>query len=255
MEQVVNYEFFLRLVRKYWRALVACSVLGVVLAAIVTFGIMTPKYQANVQILVNRRTNSTGNDFAGQQADVQMITTYKELIGNQVILKPAQEMLADAYGVRRSLNDLKQAVSVTSTQNSQVFSIVVTDQSRKHSALIANQVADSFKRQVHKIIKVNNVTIVAPAEAPQLPVAPRKALNLMIGLILGLLLGLSYAALRILTDRRVHDLEFLTGELALPSLGIVNHQPHHSQRKQAANLKRHLHLTNDVQTQLSGKRV
>ncbi|WQH18168.1 hypothetical protein T1I15_13115 [Lactiplantibacillus plantarum] len=77
--------------------------------------------------------------------------------------------------IRRSLESLKQTVSVTSTANSQVFSIVVRDKNAKASAMIANQIAATFKDQVQHIIRVNNVTIVAPAETPDQPVAPKKS--------------------------------------------------------------------------------
>ncbi|WP_225422903.1 YveK family protein [Lactiplantibacillus garii] len=238
MDQAVNFDFFIRLVRKYWRAILGFTVAGVVIAAGLTFFVITPKYQSSVQILVNRRNTNAATEYAGQQADVQMITTYKELITNQVVLSPAQKQLRQKYGIKRSLSALKDEVSVTSTTNSQVFSIAVKDNSAASSSIIANQVARSFKRQVKKIIKVNNVTIVAPAEVPTSPVSPRKAINLLAGLVVGVLLGFMYASIRVLTDRRVHDVEFLTDELGLVSLGIVNHQHRHSLKHQKANLER-----------------
>ena len=76
------------------------------------------------------------------------------------MLKPARQALIEEADIRRSLETLKQAVSVTSTANSQVFSIVVRDQNAKASAIIANQIAAAFKDRVQHIIKVNNVTIV-----------------------------------------------------------------------------------------------
>ncbi|EQM53330.1 polysaccharide biosynthesis protein [Lactiplantibacillus plantarum EGD-AQ4] len=236
MDQAVSFDFFIRLVRKYWRSIIGFTVAGLLVAAGLTFFVITPKYQSSVQILVNRRNTNAATEYAGQQADVQMITTYKELIAGQVVLKPAKQQLSQRFGIERSLNTLNSEVSVTSTTNSQVFSIAVTDADAKASATIANQIARSFKNQVKKIIKVNNVTIVAPAETPKNAVSPKKPLNLLIGLVAGLLLGVVYAAVRMLTDRRVHDVDFLTDDLGLTSLGLVNHQHQHSMKKQVLNL-------------------
>ena len=47
-----------------------------------------------------------------------------------------------------------------------------------------------------------------------------------------------------LTDRRVHEADFLTDELGLTSLGLVNHQHHHSMKKQALNLNGGYHTHN-----------
>lgn len=225
MEQLITFDFMVKLVRHYWKVLLSLTLLGGLIATVVTLWVVKPQYQANVQILVNRKHSSAGTDLTGQQADVQMITTYKELITNSVVLKPARHDLMDEHGLRRSVNTLKQAVSVTSTANSQVFSIVVRDHNASASAVIANQIATTFKSQVKQIIKVNNVTIVAPAETPDAPVSPKKMINILLGLVMGLLLGLVYASVRILTNRRVQTLEFLTDDLQLTSLGLVNHQP------------------------------
>ncbi|MBU7553927.1 MULTISPECIES: YveK family protein [Lactiplantibacillus] len=255
MDQTVSFDFFIRLVREYWRAIVSFTVVGLIVAAGLTFFVITPKYQSSVQILVNRKNTNAATEYAGQQADVQMITTYKELIAGQVVLKPTQQQLSERYGIERSLNTLKSEVSVTSTTNSQVFSIAVTDTDAKASATIANQIARSFKNQVQKIIKVNNVTIVAPAETPNGAVSPKKPLNMLIGLVVGLLLGFVYAAIRMLTDRRVHDADFLTDDLGLTSLGFVNHQNQYSIKKQASNLTV-AHPTHDNQkTSQTMKRV
>ncbi|WP_426402142.1 YveK family protein [Lactiplantibacillus plantarum] len=255
MDQTVSFDFFIRLVRKYWRAIVSFTVVGLIVAAGLTFFVITPKYQSSVQILVNRKNTNAATEYVGQQADVQMITTYKELIAGQVVLKPAKQQLSKRYGIERSLNSLKSEVSVTSTTNSQVFSIAVTDADAKASAMIANQIARSFKNQVQKIIKVNNVTIVAPAETPNGAVSPKKPLNMLIGLVVGLLLGFVYAAIRMLTDRRVHDADFLTDELGLTSLGLVNHQHHYSMKKQALNLNGGYHTHNDRTSSQAMKRV
>jgi capsular polysaccharide biosynthesis protein len=66
--------------------------------AIIAFGVaefaMTPKYTSTTQILVNKKTSNEGLEFQNQQADVQMISTYKDIITNQVVLKQVQQNLA-----------------------------------------------------------------------------------------------------------------------------------------------------------------
>ncbi|WP_285298373.1 YveK family protein [Lactiplantibacillus plantarum] len=185
MEQVITFDFIVKLIRQYWKVLLSLMILGGTIATVVTLWVIQPEYQANVQILVNRKHSSAGADLTGQQADVQMITTYKELITKPVVLKPARQTLMAETDIRRSLESLKQTVSVTSTANSQVFSIGVRDKNAKASAMIANQIAATFKDQAQHIIKVNNVTIVAPAETPDQPVAPKKIINILIGFVGG----------------------------------------------------------------------
>lgn len=238
MDQTVNLDFLIKLVQKYWRAILFCTLGGIVIATGITYTVMQPQYKSSVQILVSRHSNNAATQYTNQQADVQMITTYKELIMNQVILNPVVEHLAEEYDYTYTLDKLQKAITISNTQNSQVFSINVTDPNRVHSARIANQIAKDFKVQVKEIIKVNNITIVAPATPSKLPISPKKVLNIMIGLVVGMAVGLLYAMIRTVTDRRVQGLDFLTGELALPILGQVNHQ--HQFRAQ--------HMQQQVQT-------
>ncbi|YAB14287.1 Wzz/FepE/Etk N-terminal domain-containing protein [Lactiplantibacillus plantarum] len=70
MDQAVSFDFFIRLVRKYWRAIIGFTVAGLIVAAGLTFFVITPKYQSSVQILVNRKNTNAATEYAGQQADV-----------------------------------------------------------------------------------------------------------------------------------------------------------------------------------------
>lgn len=224
MDQAVNLDFLVKLSRKYWLSVIVCTLVGILTAAVLTFKIMKPRYQSSVQILVSRRSDNGPAQYANQQADVQMITTYKELITNQVILNPVRKHLEEKYGEAYPLETLQKAISVSNTQNSQVFSVKVTDQNGIRSANIANQIAQDFKTQVRGIIKVNNVTIVSPATPPKTPVSPNKTVNMLVGLVVGAAFGVGSAAIRMLTDRRVQGLDYLTDELGLVVLGQVNHQ-------------------------------
>lgn len=227
MDQAVNFNFIVKLIDKYWRSILISTVTGLGLATIFTFFVTTPKYESAVQILVSRHSEGAATQFTNQQADVQMITTYKELITNSVILNPVRKALKEKYDYTYSVDQLKNSISVSSTQNSQVFSILVTNPNSVRSAEIANQIAEDFKKQVKKIIKVNNVTIVAPATPGKSPVSPNKLVNLLVGIMAGLGIGFVIATLRTLTDRRVQSIEFLVDDLSLVILGQVNHQYHH----------------------------
>ena len=62
--------------------------LGVIARGIAAF-VIPAKYTATTQILVNQRNSNDNNGqaYTNQQADIQMINTYKDIITNQVILK------------------------------------------------------------------------------------------------------------------------------------------------------------------------
>lgn len=229
--------------------------LGVVAYLLAAF-VIPAKYTATTQILVNQKNNSqNGQAYANQQADVNMINTYKDIITNQVILNAASkelssqtrivtpakkakyETLSDGTkklvrpaqpAVRRagkaydlSAADLKKSLSVKTQANSQVFALSATASDPMEAKDIANTVATEFKSRIKSIMQVNNVTIVSKAAKPNKPSFPRPKLFTLAGSVLGLVLSFAWVVIRDLTNTTIRDDSFLTDELGLTNLGQI----------------------------------
>jgi capsular polysaccharide biosynthesis protein len=190
-----------------------------------TFFVMTPKYSATTQILVNRKLsdNMAGAQYQQAQADVQMISTYKDIITSPTVLKTVNAKLEGQPGYEKgNVDSLKSSLAVNSQQNSQVFSITAKSTNPNTAAKMANDTATTFKSKVVKIMSIDNVSIVSKATADDQPVSPRTKLNIVAGLVIGLLIGIGLAFLREFSDRTVTSEEFLTDELGLKGLGIIS---------------------------------
>lgn len=200
--------------------------LGVIAWGIATF-VIPAKYTATTQILVNQRNSNDNNGqaYTNQQADIQMINTYKDIITNQVILKSASKQLANPSGSQRayalSVAKLKDSLTVSTQANSQVFSLSAEAGNPTEAKVIANTVAKIFKKQIRSMMNVNNVTIVSEATAPTSQSFPNKKLFALAGLVLGFLISYVYVLLRDLIDTTVRDNDFMTNELGLTNLGQV----------------------------------
>ena len=229
--------------------------LGVVAYLLAAF-VIPAKYTATTQILVNQKDNNqNGQAYANQQADVNMINTYKDIITNQVILNAASselasqtrivtpakkakyETLADGTkklvsparpAVRRagkaydlSAADLKKSLSVKTQANSQVFALSATASDPAEAKDIANTVATKFKSRIKSIMNVNNVTIVSKASTPTTPSFPRPKLFTLAGAALGFILSFAWVLIRDLTNTTIRDASFLTDELGLTNLGQI----------------------------------
>ncbi|MBM9559896.1 YveK family protein [Limosilactobacillus fermentum] len=200
--------------------------LGVIAWGLAAF-VIPAKYTATTQILVNQRNSNDNNGqaYTNQQADIQMINTYKDIITNQVILKSASKQLANPSGSQRayalSVAKLKDSLKVTTQNNSQVFSLSAEAGNPTEAKVIANTVAKIFKKQIRSMMNVNNVTIVSEATTPTSQSFPNKKLFALAGLVLGFLISYVYVLLRDLTDTTVRDNDFMTNELGLTNLGQV----------------------------------
>lgn len=222
MDQTINIEQIFGILRKYRKLIAASTVLGTLLAFIVTFFIMTPQYSASTELLVNRKQSNDANAQWNQvQTDVQMINTYKDLIVKPVIMDTVESKINK--GSNHKLENIANMVSISNNQNSQVFSINVKADNAYTAADIANTTAETFQKKAPKIMSgTDNVSIISKAKPNLTPVSPKNKLNVLIGLILGLLIGIGIAFIRELMDKTIKDESFLTEELGLTSLGVVN---------------------------------
>lgn len=200
--------------------------LGVIAWGLAAF-VIPAKYTATTQILVNQRNSNDNNGqaYTNQQADIQMINTYKDIITNQVILKSASKQLANPSESQRayalSVAKLKDSLTVSTQTNSQVFSLSAEAGNPTEAKVIANTVAKVFKKQIRSMMNVNNVTIVSEATTPTSQSFPNKKLFALAGLVLGFLISYVYVLVRDLTDTTVRDNDFMTNELGLTNLGQV----------------------------------
>lgn len=249
----------LRICRKHIWALIIWSVgLAAVGFAVSNF-IMPAKYTSSAQLLVNQKSNKNDPNaaYTTQQANMQLVTTYKDIVTSHVILKEASDRLANPVVVvkkaqpakyrytndgRRRLvraaqpaiversgrsyivspGQLAKQVSVSTQQQSQVFSISATTNTPDKAMVEANAVARVFRDRIPSIMNVNNVTIVAPATTG-VQSSPNVKLFTLAGFILGLVLSFAVILIREMADTTVRDDEFLEKELGLINLGQIAH--------------------------------
>lgn len=231
-KNTIDLGRLMTLLRKHFKMLIVWTLLAGVLGFVVAQFVVVPKYTATTEILVNQKhtNDNNGQAYNNQQADIQMINTYKDLITNQVVLNKVSRQLNSAKTIReygRSYNmpvdKLKSTISISTQQNSQVFSVAVKTDDPELSAATANTIAQVFRQQIKKIMSVNNVTIVSRATAPDSPSFPNVKLFTLVGAVLGLLLSAIYLIIKELMDTTIKDDEFMTNELGLTNLGHIDH--------------------------------
>lgn len=258
-DNTIDLTQLLQLCRRHIWALILWSVgLALVGWGIANF-VISPKYTSSAQILVNQKDgrNDPNAAYAAQQANMQLVTTYKDIITSHVILQDASNRLANpvkvvkkakpakyrttddgrkvlvrkaqpavierdgkAYSV--SAKQLASSISVTTQQQSQVFSVSAKADTPEKAKAEANAVARSFRDQIPNIMNINNVTIVAPA-TNGVQSSPNVKMFTLAGFVIGLVLTFAVILIREMTNTTVRDDSYLSQELGLTNLGHVAH--------------------------------
>lgn len=203
--------------------IITWMILGLVVALGSVFFLIEPKYSSSIDILVNQKANNAQVQYATQQADLQAINTYKDVLTKPIILTPVLKEIKNTDNYQGNLNSLAKSIKVSNQTNSQVVTVTVTDKNAYVAADIANTVGKVFAKKVKKMMQVDNVTIVSDAKVNSKPVSPNKKLFALAGVVLGLFIGVAIAFIKEFTDKTIKDSSFLTDELGLTNIGSVYH--------------------------------
>ena len=258
-DNTIDLTQLLQLCRRHIWALILWSVgLALVGWGIANF-VISPKYTSSAQILVNQKSNKNDPNTAyiTQQANMQLVNTYKDIVTSHVILQDASDRLANPVRVvkkakpakyrtnadgRRvlvrkaqpavierdgksysvSASQFAKDISVNTQQQSQVFSVSATADTPEKAKAEANAVARSFRDQIPNIMNIDNVTIVAPA-TNGVQSSPNVKMFTLAGFVIGLVLTSAMILIREMTNTTVRDDTYLTQDLGLTNLGYVSH--------------------------------
>lgn len=220
MEETISLQELIGVLKKRVGLIIVSMFLGLGIAGVLTYFVITPKYSSQAQLIVRLPQNETTNvnDING---NLQMINTYKDLIKSDTVMSEVQQRMKEKHENDLSVEELGASVSVNQSQNSQMFSIVskVTDPVVAQN--IANQTASVFQEKAKDMLNVDKITIISAATANIKPVSPNDKLNLIVGLALGIMCGIAAAFILELFDKTIKDDRFVEEDLGFTILGVV----------------------------------
>lgn len=225
-EETISLQEIFDIIRNKLALILIVTFSAAAISAIVSFFLITPKYERSTQLLVNRSQVSENFSTNEVQTNIQLINTYSEIILSPRILDIVAEELEGQVNTESgevTAGYLKGKITVNNQNNSQVLNIIVEDTDPHQAALIANKVAEVFQREIPSIMNVDNVNILSEAEVPEglSPVSPKPLLNIAIALVVGLMLGVGMAFMIEYFDNTIKSEQDIEKYLELPVLGVI----------------------------------
>lgn len=199
--------------------IILCTLLGGVLAFGVTAFMISPEYTAKVSMYVN---NSEGKQDAYMNindinASQKLVSTYVEILKSDTVLNKVIEVAELEY----TATDIREMMSASSVNGTEIFEIKVISKDPEESALIANTIAEVGPEEIVRVVKAGSVELIDPAKVPTNPSAPNVMLNTIIGVMLGGVLSVLGVLVCAMLDTRIKTEEDLEKVYALPILGAI----------------------------------
>lgn len=221
MEETIDLrQLFGTLKKRFW-LIALITIIAATVSGVVSFFVLTPVYEARTQILVNQaKSEQQFYNSSELQTNVQLIQTYNDIIKSPAILGEVTKQL----NLDMTPKQLSNQIQVTNSQDSQVAHIVVQDTNARLAVKIANTTAAVFKKEVPKIMSIDNVSILAKAQLDEAlsPVKPQPFLNIAIAVVVGLMAGVGLAFLLEYLDNTIKNEQDVERILQLPVIGVIS---------------------------------
>ncbi|MBR4077435.1 MAG: polysaccharide biosynthesis tyrosine autokinase [Oscillospiraceae bacterium] len=214
-------RLFTALVNKSWLIGIV-SVLFAVVTLLGTMLFVTPQYQSAAMFYVNNNNLSIGE--ASVSISSSDISASKSLVNSYIVILRTRETLNDVIdysGVDRTYAQMRNMISASAVNNTEIFQVVVTSEDPAEAEKIADAIAHILPKRISSIIEGTSAKVVDSAVMPTKASSPNYTKNTMIGFAVGLALAAAVILLTALMDNTIRSEEDITSTIKYPILSSV----------------------------------
>lgn len=219
-EEIIRIDDILEVLGKRWKMIVSVTFIAVVFAAIMSFFVISPKYQASTKVFIGKE-NSTSIDQGYNNNDVQMyqklIKTYAEVIQtNDLVEKAVADM-----GANVEAEDVLKNLTVTPRADTQILEIQYVNKDNVFAKNLVESLTNEFIKSSTDLIPNGNIKVIETVKVPEEPISPNKKMNIAIAFLLGLMVSVGFSFLIEFMDNTFKTKEQLEDALGIPVLGTI----------------------------------
>lgn len=190
-----------------------------IIGVIYTMGFVTPIYSSYTTVLLVGSNSNEENKITTTDITLnsKLVSTYSILIKSSDVVNRVISNL----GINMSAEDLKNSISVTSEEDTEVLRITVRNQNPAYAAKIANEIATVFSDKVAEIYNINNVYIVDKAVESSVPSNINHKRDVLIFMAIGIAVSVAYVIIANMLDTTVKTVEDVEKNFKIPVIATI----------------------------------
>lgn len=218
------FSFLNALWRKMW-LLVIVAVMAGSMAYLYTFYMITPTYCSSAMLFVNGSSLNIGSSTIS----LSDMNTAQNLVARYIVILKTRgtlEAVIERAELPYSYGQLKNMISASSVNNTEIFEVTVTSTNPEEAMIIANTIAEVLPERIKSLMQVSAVEVVDYAVTPQSMVAPNYTKNALTGALAGVVIVAALIFLFEMMDSKLHSEDYLISQYpdiplltVIPSLG------------------------------------
>ncbi len=223
-DQGIDILNFLQTLWKRKNLIIVLSIIFALTMFIKTEFFSVPLYQSNGILYIRTVSNEIaeeeeyiyGSDISAAR---DLTSTYTEILKTRSFLI----QVSDEIGNKYSWSQIKGMLSISSLNDTELLSIVVTAVNPDDAFDIASAVLKKAPEKFESVLSGGDVFLVDNAAYSDVPLAKGTTTNTLLGFALGFILGVIIAFLMDLFDKKVHNSADVEKKYNVTILGEISH--------------------------------
>ena len=223
MEQ--NYDMdeidLLELARLLWShalQIAAAGIAAAVICLLVCTFVLTPRYQASVNLIVNSRQDGNASITSDNINSARnLIDTYAVIIKSNLVLNDVIQRM----GLDITYSQLADSITVGSVNSTQIMAITVTNENPGLAGKIAQTIAEVAPDVIVEKVEAGSCKAVSDVEIDTTPVYPQTKKTMLLCALAGMVAACALLVVSHLLHNYIVDDEDVQKKLDLPVLGFI----------------------------------
>lgn len=217
-EEIIRIEDIVDILRKRWKLILSITIMATITAAIISFFVIAPKYEANTKVFIGKENTKDQNyNNSDIQMYQQLLKTYAGVITTNDLIEKA----IDADNLNVTSEEVLKSLTVTPGANTQILEIKYINTDKALARDVVDSVTKQFMKTATELIPNGNVKVIESVKLPEAPASPNKKLNIAIAFLLGLMVSVGLAFLLEFMDNTFKTKEQLEQILGVPVIGAI----------------------------------
>ena len=211
----------LELARLLWSHALQIAAAGIAAAAIcllVCTFVLTPRYQASVNLIVNSRQDGNASITSDNINSARnLIDTYAVIIKSNLVLNDVIQRM----GLDMTYSQLADSITVGSVNSTQIMAITVTNENPGLAGKIAQTIAEVAPDVIVEKVEAGSCKAVSDVEIGTTPVYPQTKKTMLLCALAGMVAACALLVVNHLLHNYIVDDEDVQKKLDLPVLGFI----------------------------------
>lgn len=190
---------------------------GALIAGLVTFYLITPKYTATSKLYMVSASSDKMVDLTDLNIGTSLSTDYEELLK----VRPIFEEIIKEENLNYTYEQLLSMVSISTITDTRILTITAESTSPEEAKVIANALANKAEKKLPVLMDTSKPNIAESAILPEHQSSPSLSRNTIIGGLIGMILVIGVLTFFYLTDDTLKSAEDVEKTFGVMPLTVI----------------------------------